>query len=66
MTPNEVRQKIGLKPAQDTGADELRNRYVNASPGADPAMGGEAPLDDFGAEDPGPEIAPGQMKVSDL
>ena len=32
MTPNEVRQWIGLKPAPDAGADELRNRYVNASP----------------------------------
>jgi hypothetical protein len=31
MTPNEVRQKIGLKPSSDEGADELRNRYVNAS-----------------------------------
>jgi hypothetical protein len=32
MTPNEVRQKmLGLKPASDEGADQLRNRYVNAS-----------------------------------
>ena len=41
MTPNEVRQKIGLKPAMDEGADDLRNRYVNASPVANPDMGGE-------------------------
>lgn len=31
MSPNEVRQKIGLKPSASEGADELRNRYVNAS-----------------------------------
>lgn len=33
MTPNEVRQMIGFKPALDPGADELRNRNINASPG---------------------------------
>lgn len=32
MTPNEVRQMIGFKPATDPGADELRNRNINASP----------------------------------
>ena len=68
MTPNEVRQKIGLKPAPDVGADELRNRYVNASPGADPAMGGE-----MMPEPGGPEVSPEEqgnqllnMRVSDL
>ena len=35
MTPNEVRQLIGFKPALDPGADELRNRNINASPGPD-------------------------------
>ena len=35
MTPNEVRQLIGFKPATDPGADELRNRNINASPGPD-------------------------------
>lgn len=35
MTPNEVRQLIGFKPAMDPGADELRNRNINASPGPD-------------------------------
>jgi hypothetical protein len=35
MTPNEVRQLIGFKPASDPGADELRNRNINASPGPD-------------------------------
>ena len=37
MTPNEVRQLIGFKPALDPGADELRNRNINASPGPDMA-----------------------------
>ena len=35
MTPNEVRQLIGYKPAATTDADELRNRNVDASPGLD-------------------------------
>lgn len=35
MTPNEVRQLIGFKPADTTDADELRNRNVDASPGPD-------------------------------
>lgn len=35
MTPNEVRQLIGYKPAATTDADELRNRNVDASPGPD-------------------------------
>lgn len=30
MSPNEIRQVIGLKPAQDAKADELRNRNINA------------------------------------
>ena len=61
MTPNEVRQKIGLKPAPDAGADELRNRYVNASPVA----GEEGPIEDQNA--PVPEgQGVGDMKVSQL
>lgn len=31
ISPNEFRQKIGLKPAQDPAADELRNRNINAN-----------------------------------
>lgn len=30
MSPNEVRQKIGLAPSNDPKADELRNRNLNA------------------------------------
>ena len=33
ISPNEFRQKIGLKPAQDPAADELRNRNINAGEG---------------------------------
>ena len=30
MTSNEIRQKIGMKPSDDPGADELRNKNVSA------------------------------------
>jgi hypothetical protein len=29
MTPNEIRQIVGMKPAEDPKADELRNRHLN-------------------------------------
>lgn len=35
MTANELRSKIGLKPSDDPGADELRNKNINAS-GSEP------------------------------
>lgn len=31
LTPNEIRQIIGIKPSQDPKADELRNRNINQS-----------------------------------
>lgn len=31
MTGNEIRQKIGMKPSSDPGADELRNKNLSAS-----------------------------------
>ena len=31
MSPNEMRQKIGLKPSKDKAADELRNRNISQS-----------------------------------
>lgn len=31
MTPNEMRQKIGMKPAADPNADQLRNPNISAS-----------------------------------
>jgi hypothetical protein len=30
VSPNEVRQMIGMKPSNDAGANELRNRYVDS------------------------------------
>ncbi len=33
MSPNEVRQIVGLKPVNDPKADELRNRNINLSEG---------------------------------
>ena len=32
MTSNEIRQKMGMKPSDDPGADELRNKNVSAPP----------------------------------
>lgn len=31
VSPNEFRQKIGLRPSKDPAADELRNRNINAN-----------------------------------
>lgn len=33
MSPNEIRQKVGLKPSNDQQANELRNRNLNAGDG---------------------------------
>lgn len=33
MSPNEIRQVIGLKPSLDPNADQLRNRNINAGEG---------------------------------
>ena len=41
ISPNEFRQKIGLKPAKDPAADELRNRNINAGEGEQFANTGE-------------------------
>ena len=41
ISPNEFRQKIGLKPSQDPAADELRNRNINAGEGEQFANTGE-------------------------
>lgn len=60
MTPNEVRQLIGFKPAIDPGADELRNRNINASPG--PGMDGYS--EEYPIEEPVTSIA--DTKVSEI
>lgn len=31
MTPNEIRQIVGMRPSKDAAADELRNRNINQS-----------------------------------
>lgn len=61
MTPNEIRQVVGMKPSMQEGADELRNRNINQNsqeilPGQDPYM-------DEGYEDP---TNPMDMQVSQL
>ena len=61
MTPNEVRQLIGFKPAIDPGADELRNRNINASPG--PGME-RYPEEEYPMEEPVTNIA--DTKVSEI
>ena len=40
VSPNEVRQMIGMKPSSDQSADELRNRYVDSG-GSNASAGGE-------------------------
>jgi hypothetical protein len=62
MTPNEVRQLIGFKPAMDPGADELRNRNINASPG--PGMDGY-PEEGYPAEEE-PVTSIADTKVSEI
>lgn len=37
ISPNEFRQKIGLPPAKDPAADELRNRNISAAKDENPA-----------------------------
>lgn len=41
MTPNEMRQKIGMKPAADPNADQLRNPNISASSEDVKAMNGQ-------------------------
>ena len=48
VSPNEVRQIIGMKPSSDEGANELRNRYVDSG-GTTASTGEETPQE---TEDP--------------
>ena len=41
MTSNEIRQIIGMKPASDPGADELRNKNLSAPAGETPDKSNE-------------------------
>ena len=63
MTPNEVRQMIGFKPALDPGADELRNRNINASPGSGEMGYSDEETGEF-EPDSGGSIS--EMKVSEI
>lgn len=68
MTPNEVRQKLGLPPSPDEGADQLRNRYVNAS---EQQPGSEADVPAEGSQSAYPNRQPmsqplSNIKVSDI
>ena len=47
LSPNEIRQKIGYKPSSEPGANELRNRYVNAS---ESSSGGDPPKNQNGTK----------------
>ena len=68
MTPNEVRQKLGLPPSPDEGADQLRNRYVNASeqqPGSEADVPAENPQSAYPNRQPMSQPL-SSIKVSDI
>ena len=46
MTPNEIRQVVGMKPSSDESADELRNRNINQASEEIP-MGEYPPEDEY-------------------
>lgn len=62
MTPNEWRQIIGMKPADDPGSDQLVNRNINQMPGGDPnaMVAEEMPMDE---DDP--NAAPAEEAVDE-
>lgn len=53
MTPNEIRQVVGMKPSADASADELRNRNINQASEEMPV--GEYPPEDEYQEEVYPE-----------
>ena len=52
VSPNEVRQMIGMKPSSDEGADELRNRYVDSGGAASSSGEQTGETGDSGGETP--------------
>ena len=53
MTPNEMRQKLGMRPADDPKADELRNPNIaDPNAGMDPGMMGLPPGEESTEEMP--------------
>lgn len=55
MTPNEIRQVVGMKPSDDMAADELRNRNINQAGGEMPMDEGMMPEDEYAEEGMYPE-----------
>ena len=49
MTSNEIRQIVGMKPSDDPGADELRNKNLNQS--ADQIKAKEQPVEETEIEE---------------
>lgn len=60
MTPNEIRQKIGLPPAKDAKADELRNRNISV-----PSQE-QVPSSKPGEQTPEEGMTLGHMPIKDL
>ena len=48
MTPNEIRQVIGMKPSDDPRADELRNKNLSAPSESEPEI--NPPVEDKNVE----------------
>ena len=51
MTPNEIRQIVGMRPANDAAADELRNRNINQAGGQGAVNAGEEYVEDIPDEE---------------
>ena len=62
ITKNELRQRMGYKPIEDQGADQLMNPNINPGGGMDQAVDAGAPVEN---ED-GNEPTLADMKVSDI
>lgn len=58
MTPNELRQKMGMKPSQDPKADELNNANMPDNPGEDNYNPNEPAVNQNEGEQAQPEQAP--------
>lgn len=57
MTRNEARERIGLNPSDDPGADELKNPAINPT-----AAGGDPPAEDEPADDKAKGLAKNLMR----
>ena len=67
LSPNEIRQIIGVKPSEDAKADELRNRNLNVQEGEMPATTGEEiPMDEEEVYDEETDVSPMDVPISEL